>query len=316
MTQSAIATDLSTAKQTKTSKIAASYLQLTKPGIIMGNLISVVGGFLLAARGDVDVALMLQTVLGLSLVVASGCALNNCIDRDIDALMQRTCCRATVTGQVSLRSALAFGLLLGMMGFGVLVLYTNMVALMFGLFGYAVYVGLYSLYMKRNSVYGTLVGSLSGAVPPVVGYCAVSGQIDAGAVILLLMFSLWQMPHSYAIAIFRYKDYAAAKIPVLPVAQGIAKAKMHIVLYIAVFALVSVLLPLAGYTGVAFMAVTCATSFWWLAMALRGYRQDINLDRWARQVFFFSIITITALSVTMAFDFQHRQTTPSHSMTR
>jgi protoheme IX farnesyltransferase len=112
------------------------------------------------------------------------------------------------------------------------------------------------------------------------------------------------MPHSYAIAIFRFDDYAAANIPVLPVAEGMAKAKLHIVLYIAVFALVSVLLPLAGYTGIAFTAVTCATSFWWLAMALKGYRQDINLQSWARQVFGFSIITITALSVTMALDFQ------------
>lgn len=280
------------------------YVQVTKPGIIMGNLISVAGGFLLAAQGNVDVTLMLATMLGLSLVVASGCAINNCIDRDIDAKMQRTCKRVTVTGELSISSVLMFGLGLGAIGFAMLAIFTNSLAVLFAAIGYGVYVGVYSLYMKRNSVYGTLVGSFSGAVPPVVGYCAVTGQMDIGAGILLLMFSLWQMPHSYAIAIFRFDDYAAANIPVLPVAEGMAKAKLHIVLYIAVFALVSVLLPLAGYTGIAFTAVTCATSFWWLAMALKGYRQDINLQSWARQVFGFSIITITALSVTMALDFQ------------
>ncbi|MCJ8302107.1 heme o synthase [Shewanella sp.] len=291
-----------------------AYVQVTKPGIIMGNLISVAGGFLLAAKGNVDLTLMFTTMIGLSLVVASGCSINNCIDRDIDAKMQRTRNRVTVTGKLSVRAVMIYGISLGVIGFGMLAIFTNSLAVLFAAIGYLVYVGVYSLYMKRHSVYGTLVGSFSGAVPPVVGYCAVRGEMDAGAVILLLMFSLWQMPHSYAIAIFRFDDYAAANIPVLPVAEGITKAKLHIVLYIAVFALVAALLPLAGYTGIAFMAVTFATSLWWLAMALRGYRHGINLQSWARQVFGFSIVTITALSVTMALDFQSVVPTPLLSL--
>ena len=291
-----------------------AYVQVTKPGIIMGNLISVAGGFLLAAKGNVDLTLMFTTMIGLSLVVASGCSINNCIDRDIDAKMQRTRNRVTVTGKLSVRAVMIYGISLGAIGFGMLAIFTNSLAVLFAAIGYLVYVGVYSLYMKRHSVYGTLVGSFSGAVPPVVGYCAVRGEMDVGAVILLLMFSLWQMPHSYAIAIFRFNDYAAANIPVLPVAEGITKAKLHIVLYIAVFALVSALLPLAGYTGIAFMAVTCATSLWWLAMALRGYRHGINLQSWARQVFGFSIVTITALSVAMALDFQSVVQTPLLSL--
>lgn len=279
------------------------YLKVTKPGIIMGNLISVAGGFLLASRGDVDPWLMVATLIGLSLVVASGCAINNVIDRDIDVAMARTRTRVTVTGEMSAFAALSHGILLGIVGFGLLIAYTTQAAVFFAAFGYVIYVGVYSLYMKRNSVYGTFVGSLSGAVPPVVGYCAVTGQFDVGALILLVMFSLWQMPHSYAIAIFRFKDYQAAGIPVLPVAQGIEKAKRHIVLYIAVYALVVMLLPISGYTGLAFMAVACVTSFWWLLMALRGYRRDIDLTGWARQVFAFSIVNITALSIAMAVDY-------------
>lgn len=278
------------------------YLLVTKPGIIMGNLISVAGGFLLASRGSVDYGLLFMTLIGLSLVVASGCVLNNCIDRDIDSRMQRTRNRVTVTGELSLQAALAHGVVLGLLGFATLAT-TNTVALLFAALGYLVYVGIYSLWLKRHSVYGTLVGSLSGAVPPVVGYCAVSGSFDSGAAVLLLMFSLWQMPHSYAIAIFRYQDYAAANIPVLPVVQGISRAKMHIVLYILAFGLATVLLTVLGYAGYGFLAVACATSLWWLGMALRGWALDVDDDGWARQVFMFSIVTITALSIAMATDF-------------
>lgn len=246
---------------------------------------------------------MLMTVIGLSLVVASGCAINNYIDRDIDAKMKRTRNRVTVNGEMSGKAAFFHGVVLGVIGFALLGYFTNWVAVAFAVFGYVVYVGLYTLYFKRKSVYGTFIGSLSGAVPPVVGYCAAAGQFDAGAAILLTMFSIWQMPHSYAIAIFRFDDYKAAGIPVLPVSQGIAKAKRHIILHIAAFAVVAALLPLAGYVGIGFMVVALSTSLWWLAMALRGYRADIDLNGWARQVFFFSIITVTALSVTMALDF-------------
>ncbi len=280
------------------------YWSVTKPGIIMGNFISVAGGFLLASKGDIDLWLMTATLIGLSLVIASGCAINNVIDRDIDIKMARTRTRVTVTGEMSGMAALCHGIVLGIMGFGLLIAYTTQVAVLFAAFGYFIYVGVYSLYMKRNSVYGTFIGSLSGAVPPVVGYCAVTGQFDMGALILLVMFSLWQMPHSYAIAIFRFKDYQAANIPVLPVAQGIDKAKRHIVLYIAIYTLVVMLLPINGYTGSAFMAVACTTSFWWLLMALRGYRRNIDVSGWARQVFAFSIINITALSIAMAVDYQ------------
>ncbi|OHX17471.1 protoheme IX farnesyltransferase [Chromobacterium amazonense] len=278
------------------------YLQVTKPGIIFGNLISAVGGFLLAAQGPVDWWLLLATVSGLVLVVASGCAINNCIDQDIDAKMTRTQKRVLVTGAMSTKAALAHGIVLGLAGFAILWRWTNPLAFGWVLFGFVIYVGVYSLYMKRNSVYGTVVGSLSGAVPPVAGYCAVTGRFDMGAAILLLMFSLWQMPHSYAIAIFRFKDYEAAGIPVLPVVRGISSAKQQIVLYILAFAAATVMLVFGGYAGYGYLAVACATSLWWLKMALSGYKRETDDRAWARQVFFFSIITITALSVMMAVD--------------
>lgn len=279
------------------------YFLITKPGIIFGNLISVAGGYFLAAKGDIDVWMLLATVVGLSLVVASGCVLNNCIDRDIDQHMERTRNRVLVTGQISLKAALAHGVVLGIAGFALLWLVTNPIATALAAFGFIIYVGFYSLWLKRSSEYGTLIGSLSGAMPPVVGYCAASGQFDAGAAILLLIFCLWQMPHSYAIAIFRLNDYRAAGIPVLPVVRGIEATKKHIVWYVVAFGLATLLLTVAGFAGYGYLAIAALVSIWWLYIAVTGYKSGTDDRRWARKLFAFSIVAICALSVMMAVDF-------------
>lgn len=278
------------------------YLQVTKPGIIFGNLISVVGGFLLASKGSIDYPLFLATLLGVSLVVASGCVFNNYIDRDIDKKMERTKNRVLVRGLIAPSVTLVYATLLGIAGFALLYIAANPLAMWLAVMGFVVYVGVYSLYMKRHSVYGTLIGSLSGAAPPVIGYCAVTNEFDAGALILLAIFSLWQMPHSYAIAIFRFKDYQAANIPVLPVVKGISVAKNHITVYILAFMIATLMLTLGGYAGYKYLIVAAAVSVWWLGMALRGYKTE-NDSAWARKLFVFSIVAITSLSVMMSIDF-------------
>lgn len=278
------------------------YLNLAKPGIVFGNLISVTGGFFLASRGDIDMALYLATALGVSLVIASGCVFNNYIDRDIDQKMERTRNRVLAQGLVSPVHAIVYACVLGVAGVALLYAATNTLAVMLVLMGFVVYVGLYSLWLKRGSVYGTLVGSLSGAAPPVVGYCAVSNEFDAGAAILLLIFSLWQMPHSYAIAIFRFNDYQAANIPVLPVIKGISAAKRQIVLYIAAFVVATLMLTLSGYAGYSYFVVAALSGAYWLWMGVSGYKA-VDDRVWARKLFTFSIISITMLSVMMSVDF-------------
>ncbi|MFO6296468.1 heme o synthase [Rahnella selenatireducens] len=287
------------------------YLQVTKPGIIFGNLISVIGGFLLAAKGSIDFPLFLATLVGVSLVVASGCVFNNFIDRDIDRIMERTKNRVLVKGLIPPKTTLVYATILGIAGFALLYIGANPLAMWLAVMGFVIYVGVYSLYMKRNSVYGTLIGSLSGAAPPVIGYCAVSGQFDTGALILLLIFSLWQMPHSYAIAIFRFKDYQAAGIPVLPVVKGISVAKHHITVYILAFMIATLMLTLSGYAGYKYLIVAAAVSIWWLGMALRGYKTENDVV-WARKLFGFSIITIMSLSFMMSVDFN---STPASLLT-
>lgn len=279
------------------------YLLLTKPGIVFGNLISVTGGFFLASRGSVDLTLLLATAVGVSLVVASGCVFNNVIDRDIDRRMARTRTRALVEGTISVKSALVTAGLLGAAGFLLLWFAANPLAAAVALFGFVIYTGVYSLYLKRHSVHGTLVGSLSGASPPVIGYCAVSGALDTGAWLLLLIFSLWQMPHSYAIAIFRLEDYRTASIPVLPVVRGVPAAKRQTVVYIALFALASLSLFVTGYTGYIYLVVAGGMAAWWLYMAISRYHREDDV-RWARQLFGFSILIVTVMSAVMALDYR------------
>jgi len=279
------------------------FIQITKPGIIFGNVLSVAGGFFLASKGHVDFALFLVAMIGTSLVVASGCVFNNCIDRDIDLKMERTKNRVLVQGLVSLKLALVYATVLGVVGVGLLYFKANPLAALCAVIGFVIYVGFYSLYLKRKSVHGTLVGSLSGAMPPVIGYVAVSNSFDLAALTLLVMFSLWQMPHSYAIAIFRFNDYLAASIPVLPVKRGIRVAKLHILIYILAFLVATLMLTFCGAAGLNYLAVAAAMGMYWLYMAWSGYKAKDDTV-WARKLFVFSIFTITALSVAMSLDFQ------------
>jgi heme o synthase len=279
-----------------------NYLLVVKPGIVSANLISAAAGFLLASKGRVDGALLPATLIGISLVVASGCVFNNCADRKIDRKMLRTRNRALAQGLIKLPAALSFATILGLAGLGLLWAATNLLAVSIVMAGLLIYAGVYSLYLKRNSVYSALIGSLAGAAPPLAGYCAVTGRFDLGAVILLSIFSLWQMPHCYAIAVFRLDDYTAAAIPVLPVKQGTVAAKKHIVGYILAFTAATLMLTAGGYTGYRTLAVATVLGLSWLYMAWSGCQA--NGERlWGRKLFIFSILTIFILSFMMAIDF-------------
>ena len=275
---------------------------VTKPGIIFGNLITATGGFFLASRGRIEIPLLLPTTIGISLVVASGCVFNNCIDRNIDRKMARTRNRVLAQGRMSPKVAVYYATLLAVAGTSLIWGATNMLCVAIVLTGLMIYVGLYSLYLKRNSVYATLIGSLAGATPPLIGYCAVSNRFDMGAVILLSIFSLWQIPHSYAVAVFRLKDYRMAAIPVLPVKEGILAAKRHIVGYILAFMVATLMLTLGGYTGYNYLVVAATMGLSWLFMAWSGYKtSDDRL--WAKRMFVFSVVSITVLSIMMSIDF-------------
>ena len=182
------------------------YLFLTKPGILFGNFVTTLGGYFLAAQGSVDFLLLLITLLGTTLVVASGCVVNNVIDQDIDQKMQRTLNRAMVKKTISPSVALAYAFVLGAIGFSILWFWVNAYAFLFAVIGFVVYVVFYSLWTKRTTIHQTVIGSISGASPPVIGYTAVSHEFDLAALIIFIGYALWQMPHSWAIAVYRFDD--------------------------------------------------------------------------------------------------------------
>lgn len=285
-----------------TARAVKPYIDVAKPGIVFGNLVAAAGGALLAFRGDVDFVTLFAALGGIALVIASACVLNNCIDRDIDALMARTRGRVMVRRLIPMDGALVYAGALGIAGTALLWFFTNPLAVAVTLAGFFIYVAVYTVGMKRRSVHSALVGSLSGAAPPVAGYCAVTGTFDPGAALLLAIFCLWQMPHWFAIAIFRKDDYEAAAIPVLPTLRGMEATRVRIALYIAAYTLSAMMLTLAGYTGAMTLAVVLAFGAWWLTAALE--RPDPrNERRWAKKVFGLSILNVMALSVMMAVDF-------------
>ena len=273
---------------------------MTKPGIIYGNCLSAIGGFLLASQGHPKAGLLLATIAGIALVMASGCVFNNYIDRGIDAKMSRTKQRALVTRKISNLNALIYGFILSIIGFGLLSIFTNILTAVIASIGFVVYVVVYG-YFKRHSVHGTVVGSIAGAVPPVVGYCAVTNRFDSGALILFLILVTWQMPHFYAIAIRRSKDYKAAKIPVLAVVKGIEATKRQMVIYIALFSIATASLTIFGYTGVTYLLVMLGLGLAWIRLALKSNKQkDSNL--WAKDVFKFSLIVLLGFSFMISVD--------------
>ncbi|ABF13813.1 heme o synthase [Candidatus Palibaumannia cicadellinicola] len=279
------------------------YLQATKPGIVLSNLMSFIGGFLLASKGRINYLIFLVTLLGVLFIVTAGCVLNNIIDRDIDRKMERTKNRPLAIGSISILTCLIYALICSIIGIYLLYNYTNKLTMLLAIIGLIVYVGIYTKCMKRQSIYSTIIGSFSGAIPPVIGYCAVSNQFDTGALLLLLIFCLWQMPHSYAIAILRLQDYQAASIPILPIKKGIRITKNHIVIYIVAFIVTTILLNISGYTtSYQYLIVTNFINFWWLYLALQGYKEDNNDILWSKKMFIFSIIAITSLSLMMSLD--------------
>lgn len=278
-----------------------TYYMLTKPGIIMGNVITTVAGFALASHGHFDYKLFVLTLLGLAFIIASAGVFNNYIDRAADAKMARTQHRALATGSISSAKALFFATLLGCSGILCLAIFTNLLTVSVALCGFFVYLVLYA-YLKYRSFYGTLVGSIAGAVPPVVGYCAVSNQLDLAALLLFAILVLWQMPHFFAIAIYRIEDYSAASIPVLPVAKGIHTTKLHTIFYIIAFIITTLLLTMMGYTGKVYLITALFLGLVWLGLGLLGFKVNVNQIQWARRMFVVSLVVITSLCITMAMD--------------
>lgn len=280
------------------------YYLMTKPGIIRGNLITVAGAFLFASKGDIDVLLFASTVIGIALVIASACVFNNYIDRDIDRVMQRTKERALAKSSIKNRDALIFGVLIGFTGLTVLACFVNILTATLGVFAIFAYVVLYG-FAKRRSEHGTLVGSISGALPITAGYVAVTGKFDAVSAILFLILVFWQMPHFYSIAIFRMKEYQAAKLPMLPIKRGILNTKIQMTVYIIIFFLAVSSLYILGHAGVTYQILMTLIITFWFFTAINGFKIKKNRKQdvaWSIRMFKVSLRVLASFSFIIAID--------------
>jgi heme o synthase len=276
------------------------YYVLAKPGIVYGNAVMIVGGYAVAAQQQLSLVGLLGTLVGSSLIIACGCVCNNILDRRIDARMKRTAARGLVTGAIGIGAAFAYATILGSVGIGLLAWAANLLTVLVGIVGLFFYVVVYG-YAKRRTAYGTLVGGISGAIPPVAGYVAVTGRLDIGAVLLFAIMACWQMPHFYAIAIYRAKDYAAANIPIWPLARGMQSTKYQMLVYGAIYLLAAVLLTVVGVTGYVYAGIVVASGAWWLAHSVRGFGALDDVV-WARAHFGKSLIVLLLLSGALIID--------------
>jgi protoheme IX farnesyltransferase len=245
-----------------------------------------------------DITVFIGVLVGTGLVIACGCVANNYIDRSLDRKMSRTRKRASVTGEIPLRTGIIYSVILGLTGFLILAVYTNWLTFGVGALGLFFYLVMYSV-GKRRSVWGTVIGSVSGATPILAGYTAVTGQIDAGAVTLFLIMTFWQMPHFYTIAMYRFKDYQAAGLPVLPIKKGMEATKLQIIGFVIAFMAATTALSILGYTGYIFALVMASLGIFWLWRGVLGFKAQDD-TAWGKSMFLFSLNVLLALSVMVA----------------
>ncbi|QCI20015.1 protoheme IX farnesyltransferase [Buchnera aphidicola (Brevicoryne brassicae)] len=279
------------------------YLEIIKPGIVFGNVILIIGSFLFASsRSFFCLCLFFYTVIGTSLVISSACIFNNLIDRDIDQKMKRTSNRVLPKEILSSTLVLVFAIFLGISGIFILGLLVNYLSMILSIFGFFVYIVLYTLLYKRKSIYSTFIGSFSGSTPSIIGYTAVTNTIDLCSVLLFSIFIFWQMAHFYSISIVRIEDYKKANIPVFSVIKGVFITKRHIFYYIFSFTFFSSSLTFLGYTSFIFLLFSSIFNFYWLFLSFFNLKKDNNKKN-AIQLFYYSILVVIIFNILISIDF-------------
>jgi heme o synthase len=276
------------------------YLTLTKPRIMVLLLITGAGGLVVGAGGMPSAGLALATLGGLALACGGASALNHVPDRDIDTHMKRTALRPVASGRVPPERALEFGLALSALSYVVLTSFVNVLAALLALVGNLFYVVVYTRWLKRSTPQNIVIGGAAGAVPPLVGYAAATGDLTLTAIALFLIVFFWTPPHFWALALLIKRDYAAAGIPMLPVVRGERETTRSIVVYSLVLVGVT-LLPVLGRTlGPVYLVSAGALGLVFVGLALALQRRTTPAR--ARRLFSYSLAYLALLFVAMAID--------------
>ncbi|EKO5122883.1 protoheme IX farnesyltransferase [Vibrio fluvialis] len=276
------------------------YLTLTKPKVVALMLLTALVGMCLAQPGLMPLKAAVLGLSGIGLMAGSAAAFNHLIDRRIDAMMARTYKRPLPSGEIQASRVMLFALSLGACGFAILYWGVNGLTawLTFAsLLGYAV---VYTLYLKRATPQNIVIAGLAGAMPPLLGWTSVTGELHANAWLLVMIIFIWTPPHFWALAIHRRDDYAKADIPMLPVTHGVEYTKTSILLYTFLLALVCLLPVLVGMSGVIYFAASSVLSagFIYSAWALK-YDPDNSL---AMNTFKYSIYHLMMLFIALLLD--------------
>ncbi|HEV2012643.1 MAG TPA: heme o synthase [Candidatus Dormibacteraeota bacterium] len=280
--------------------VVLDYVSLAKPRIIPLLLITALGGMMMAERGWPSTGLVVLTLLGGALAAAGAGAINCWIDRDLDREMIRTRRRPLPDGRIAPSHALLFGIALGVAAFLVLAFWVNALAATLAISGLLFYVFVYTLWLKRSTVQNIVIGGAAGAVPPVVGWAAVTHRVDLTAVYLFAVIFLWTPPHFWALALRLRGDYARAQIPMLPVVHGEAAARRQIVGYTLVLVALTLAVVLTGVLGPLYLAGAALLGAVFIGLAVLTLLS--RRQRWSRLLFDYSIAYLGLLFAVMVAD--------------
>ena len=280
--------------------VVTDYVRLTKPRIISLLLFTTGAAMFVAAGGNPGGWLFLWTMIGGYLAAGGANAINQYIDRDIDDIMHRTDARPVVVGRVTPGRALAFGVSLGVLSALVIGLSSNWLAAALALLGLLLYVGVYTLWLKRTSIHNIVIGGSAGAVPPMVGWAAVTGDISLTAWLMFAIVFYWTPPHFWALALMLKRDYAAAGVPMLPVVHGVAETKRQILLWTFVMISVTILPVASGAAGLLYLVSAVVLGAVFLYLSWRLYRDPAI--GWAKATFHYSLLYLALIFVALAVD--------------
>jgi heme o synthase len=294
-----------TARPRSAGESVRTYIALTKPRIIELLLVTTVPAMFLAARGWPRLDLVWWTLLGGSLAAGSANAINCYLDRDIDELMVRTRRRPLPAHQVEPERAVLFGLVLGVLAFGELAWFVNLVSAFLALLAIAFYVVVYTLLLKRTTPQNIVIGGAAGALPPVIGWAAVTGGVGLPAVLLFALVFYWTPPHFWALSLRIRKDYAAAGVPMLPVVRGVPETTRQIGLYSILLVAISLALWAVARMGAIYLvaAVILGAIFLWQAYRLwRVGTSEAASTAGAINLYRYSITYLSLLFLAIAVD--------------
>ncbi|MGB3491623.1 MAG: heme o synthase [Elainellaceae cyanobacterium] len=283
-------------------QVIRSYTQLTKPRIIVLLLITTAGSMWLASEGQVDPLLLLMTILGGTLAAASANTINCLYDRDIDYDMERTRHRPLPSGRVQPRDALIFAIALAIISFTLLVTFANLLSACLAMSGIVTYVLVYTHWLKRHSTQNIVIGGAAGAIPPLVGWAAVTGELSWTAWVLFAIIFMWTPPHFWSLAMMIRQDYAKVGVPMLPVIEGDAVTAKQIMYYTVMLIPMTLLLvyPL-HVSGTVYALSAIALGGLFVAKSWSLLQDPENQDV-ARSVFKYSIFYMMLLCAGMAVD--------------